>query len=166
MEILKNFGLDPFLFGAQLINFLIVLYLLKRFLYKPVLALLRKREDEIKDGLKKAEEGRIILEKSLEREKEILRKAHDAAKKTISDAKGEALGLSKQIEENGKIQAEKILLQARIQIAQDSKDAEKRLISKVSGFSIEFLNKALSQMVFEKAQKEVMEKAVKTLKRN
>ena len=166
MEILKNFGLDPFLFAAQVINFLIVLLLLKRFLYKPVLKLLKKREDEIKDGLKKAEEGRILLEKSLEKEKEILKKAHDTAKKTISDAKSEAQALSKQIEENGKIQAEKILLQAQIQIAQDSKDAEKRLINKVSGFSIEFLNKALSQMVFEKAQKEVMEKALKELKRN
>ena len=72
MEIVDHFGLDPYLFGAQVINFLIIFYLLKRFLYKPVLEILRKREREIAEGLKQAEEGKILLEKAQEKEKEIL----------------------------------------------------------------------------------------------
>ena len=75
MEILKNLGFDPVMLAAQIVNFLIILYLLKRFLYKPILEMLKKREDSIKEGLKQAEEARITLEKTLQEEKKILSKA-------------------------------------------------------------------------------------------
>ena len=57
MEIIKNFGVEPVLLVAQIINFLIILFILKKFLYKPVLDTLKKREDSIKEGLKQAEES-------------------------------------------------------------------------------------------------------------
>ena len=57
MEILENFGLNPMLLIAQIVNFLIVLFILKKFLYKPVLEMLKKRQTTIKDGLKQAEEA-------------------------------------------------------------------------------------------------------------
>jgi F-type H+-transporting ATPase subunit b len=65
MEILKTFGFDPILLGAQIINFLIIFYLLKRFLYKPVLGMLKTREDKIKEGIKQAEEARSYAGKNL-----------------------------------------------------------------------------------------------------
>ena len=62
MEIINNFGLDPLLLGAQIVNFLIIFFILKRFAYKPVLDILKKREDSIKEGLRQAEEGKKILD--------------------------------------------------------------------------------------------------------
>lgn len=165
MEIVNKFGLDPFLFGAQIINFLIILYLLKRFLYKPVLDLLKKREDTIKQGLKQAEEAKILLEKTQEREKEILRKAQEAAKKTVEEAKNQALLTRKQIEEDSKKQAERILEGARVQIEKESQETEKRLTARISQISIGFLEKALSQMFTQEEQKEVLEKALQQIKK-
>ena len=52
MELLKDFGFDPILLTAQIINFLIVLVVLKKFMYKPVLDMLKKRENDIKKGIK------------------------------------------------------------------------------------------------------------------
>ena len=57
MEILKTFGVDPIFLGAQIVNFLIIFYLLKRFLYKPVLGCLKTGRQN--QGLKQAEEARI-----------------------------------------------------------------------------------------------------------
>lgn len=165
MEIVNKFGLDPFLFGAQIINFLIILYLLKRFLYKPVLDLLKKREDAIKEGLKQAEDAKILLEKTQVREKEILRKAQEIGKKTIEDAKSQALLTKKQIEENSKKHAERILEGARIQISKESQEVEKRLVGRISQISISFLEKALSQMFSETEQKEVLKRALKQIKK-
>lgn len=166
MEIIKNFGLDPYLFGAQVVNFLIVLYLLKRFLYKPVLGILKKREEEIREGLKQAEESRILLEKTLEKEKEILRKARESAKQTIDDAKAQSNTILIQAEENSKKQAEKIILQAREQIELETREAENRLASRISGLSIEFLKSALKGIFSEKEEREVLEKAMKQLRKN
>ena len=55
MEILENFGVNPVLLAAQIVNFIIVLFILKKFLYKPILDLLKKRQFTIKEGLKQAE---------------------------------------------------------------------------------------------------------------
>lgn len=166
MEILENFGLNPSLFGAQIINFLIVLYLLKRFMYKPVLDMLRKRENSIKKGLEQAEEGKALLEKALMREKEILKKAHEQSKATIEESKNQAILVAKQIEENSRIQSERILQEARSQISQETKEAEKRLTAKISDLSIDFLRVSLSQIFSEKQQNEILEKALKQIKRN
>ncbi len=51
MEALKNFGVNWPFFIAQLVNFAILFFLLKRFLYKPILDMLEKRRVEIEEGL-------------------------------------------------------------------------------------------------------------------
>lgn len=164
MEILKNFGFDPIMLVAQIVNFLIIMFLLKRFLYKPVLDMLKKRQDIISEGLKQAEDARITLEKTLEKEKEILRKAQDEAKTTLTEAKNHAILISKQIENEARKQSEQIIEDSRKQITQETFEAEKRLSGKISSLSIDFLSKSLKEMFSEKTQKEAMEIALKKLK--
>lgn len=159
MEIVKNFGLDPFLFGAQVINFLIIFYLLKRFLYKPILSVLKKREDTIKEGLEQAEEARVLMEKTIEKEKEILKKAREAAKQTINEAKEQAQLSALQIEENTKKQVKKMLFQAHEQIELETKEAELRLSKNVAELSMDLLKSATKEMFNEKEQKDVLDKA-------
>ena len=165
MEILKTFGLDPILLGAQIINFLIIFYLLKRFLYKPVLGMLKSREDKIKEGMKQAEEARLTLEKTIEEEKKILAKAHDEAKLLISDSKIQAIEVAREIEENTKKQAEKILLDARAQIEQDAKRMETELGEKISVLAKEILEKSLQGVFGDREQKQIVEKAIKNIKK-
>src|SRR3989344_4208301 len=102
MEFLQTLGFDPIMLGAQILNFLIILYLLKRFLYKPVLDIVKKRENKITQGLKDAEDAQKALDKALEEEKKILSKASENAKKIIENAKEEALILAKDIGDNSK----------------------------------------------------------------
>jgi len=165
MELLKTFGVDPILLGAQIVNFLIIFYLLKRFLYKPVLGMLKTREDKIKEGIKQAEEARLTLEKTLEQEKKILAKAHDEAKALILDAKTQALDVSREVEENTKRQAEKILLDARAQIEQDTKRMEQELGEKVSVLAEEMLTRSLEGIFGEREQKQILDKALKKIKK-
>jgi F-type H+-transporting ATPase subunit b len=165
MEILKTFGVDPILLVAQIINFLIIFFLLKRFLYKPVLGMLKKREDKIKEGIKQAEEARVTLEKTLEQEKKIFAKAHDEAKALILDAKNQALEVSREVEENTKKQVEKILIDARTQIEQDTKRMEQELAEKVSGLAKDMLEKSLQGVIGEKEQKQILNKALKNIKK-
>jgi F-type H+-transporting ATPase subunit b len=165
MEILKTFGFDPIMLGAQIINFLIIFYLLKRFLYKPVLGMLKTREDKIKEGIKQAEEARVTLEKTLEEEKKIFAKAHEEAKSLILDAKTQAVEVAKEVEENSKKQAEKILIDARAQIEQDSKRMEQELGEKISVLAKDMLEKSLQGVFGDKEQKQIVEKAVKNIKK-
>lgn len=164
MEIIKNFGLDPIFLAAQVVNFLIILYVLKRFLYKPILELLKKREDAIKEAVRKNEEARILLEKAGTEEKAVLKRAEAYAKKIIEDAKIHATETAKEIEEVSKKQTEKILADASSQIKKEAVETEKRLTLTVSKIAIEFLEKSLKQLFSEKEQEEILKKALKEMK--
>lgn len=164
MEIIKNFGIDPVYLGAQIINFLIILYFLRRFLYKPVFEMLKKREKQIKEGLEKTEKVRLLLEKTIEDEKNILKKAQNQATKIIDDAKNEALDIQKTTEELAKKQSEKIIIEAREQILRETKETEERLTAHVSKLAVVFLQKSLSELFSPREQEEIMSKAIKKLK--
>lgn len=165
MEIIKNFGVNPILLAAQIINFLIIFFLLKKFLYKPVLELLKKRQAMIKEGINQAEESRIKLEKVVIEEKNILRNAQLQAKKLIEDARQESIELTLQMNENAKKQTEKILKDAKDQIARESLETEKKLAVNVSKLAVSFLQKALSEFFSVKEQKEVLSNALSKIKK-
>ncbi len=165
MEIIKNFGVNPILLLAQIVNFLIVFFVLKKFLYKPILELLKKRQFTIKEGLKQAEDARIKLEKVLIEEKEILRNAQFQSKKIIEEARTESIEITKKMNDDAKKQTEKMINTAREQIARDSIETEKRLAVSTSKLAVTFLEKALKEFFSTKEQKEVVESALKKIKK-
>lgn len=166
MEIINNFGLDPLLLGAQIVNFLIIFYVLKRFLYKPVLDILKKREDTIKGGLKQAEEGKKLLDDAQEKEKEILKKAQNQSQLMLDDAKKQASEISVQIEDKAKKQASEIISAASEKINQDLKNAEKQLTQYVSLLALEFLEKSTSELFDTKSQEQIIKIAAEKFKKS
>ena len=160
MEIIKNFGVDPVLLAAQIFNFLIVFFVLKKFLYKPILDLLQKRQGAIREGIKQAEEAKIKLEKVVIEERNILRNAQLQAKKIIEEAKTESIELTKRMNDSAKKQGEKMLNDAKDQILRESKDAEKRLAVNISKLAVSFLEKSLNGFFTPKEQKEVVSNAL------
>jgi len=165
MEIFGTFGLDPYLTGAQIVNFLIVLYILKRFLYKPVFELLKKRELTIKEGLTKTEEARKALEAAQVEEKKILKKAQETAKIILQDARDQSEQLVKETEERAKKQADRMLEEAKMQIQRDIKEAEMRLRTNITELSVELLKKSLSDIFNNNEQEQIVDRAVKRLKK-
>src|SRR3989344_881484 len=156
MEIIKNFGVNPILLAAQIVNFLIVFFILKKFLYKPILDLLKKRRITIQEGIQQAEKAREKLEKVIIEEKNILQSAQMTAKKIIEDAKQESIVITKQMNDNAKKQTERILNLAKDQIARESLQTEKRLAVNTSRLAVTFLKKALEEFFSQKEQKEVI----------
>lgn len=165
MEIIENFGLNPILLAAQVVNFLIIFFLLKRFLYKPILSILKKRQIAIKEGLKQAEDARIKLEKVVIEEKNILRQAQLQSKKIIEDAKQESIDLAQRMNIETKKQTEKLLSDAKEQIARESIVAEKKLAINTSKLAAAFLKKALTEFFSSKEQEEVIASALKKIKK-
>lgn len=164
MEILKNFGFEPILFFAQIVNFLIIFWLLKKFLYKPVLKLLEERGKKIEDGLKHAQEAEELLAETVQKEKEILLKAQSEAKKLIDEAMSDREAMLKQTEDEAKKQIADMLSEAREQIKQEASAASKKLEAQVSRLAVEFLEKSIKGLFGEKEQEVIMDKALKNIK--
>lgn len=89
-ELIEKLGINPLLLIAQIVNFLILLFVLKRFLYKPIITLLDKRTDKIATSLKKAEEiERSVLRTEEAFEKKIVQAGKEATA-IITEAKQSA----------------------------------------------------------------------------
>ncbi len=164
MELLKTFGFDPVLLVAQVINFLIIFYILKRFLYKPILEMLKKRAESVKEAFKQAEEARLLLEDSEIKEKEILKRARLTAEQIIKDAKVQAQEEGSVALENSKKQAERLIKDAKRQIELEEKETEKKLTTYVSTLAIELLTKSSKDLFSQKEQKDITANALRKLK--
>lgn len=88
MEVLTKLGIDWKLLLAQAVNFLVLLWVLKRYAYRPLLRALEARTKKIEQGLKDAEASQSKLQGVIEEEKKILSAAREEARSILIEAEG------------------------------------------------------------------------------
>jgi len=165
MEFLNEFGLNLPLLIAQIVNFVIVLWVFKKFLYKPIQSTLENRQKAIKEGLKQAEESRLILSKAEDRQKAILKEAQEESKKLLDETRKQSSEIISQAEASAKTQTQRILMDAKKQIELESKEAQMKLAMQTNDLVVEFLQKSASQLFGEDDQKKVIKNAVDKIKK-
>lgn len=130
-ELFHAFGIDWRLLILQMINFGILVGALWFFLYKPVLAMLTKREEMIAQGVEDAEvaeKTRLEIEGT---KGEVLRAAEKEAHDVVSTAKqhgsDEKVKILKEAEDRAAKIADDALLRAKETVAKAKKDSEKEI---------------------------------------
>lgn len=105
------------LFFISLLIFIIVFLILKKFAWKPILSILKEREDSITDSIAtaervkeemaqmKAEHEHVLAEAKAERS-QILKEAKEAKDKIISEAKAQAQAEAKKIIQDASVAIE------------------------------------------------------------
>ena len=109
----ETFGWNPWLFFSQVISFVIVALLLRRFAYKPILAVLEQRREQIAQAQLNAEKIKQQLAEAEQRHAEILAKANVEAQKMIDQARESAGVIATRKEQEAIAGAEQILAKAR-----------------------------------------------------
>jgi F-type H+-transporting ATPase subunit b len=85
-QVVGIFGIDARLLVIQMVNFLILLVLLHRFLYKPLVGMMEKRRLEIEKGLDDAKQAGIEREKAGAYREEAVMQAKADAKEIVNKA--------------------------------------------------------------------------------
>src|SRR5258708_39528280 len=115
----KEFGVDwPHLI-AQVLSFSIVAFLLHRFAYKPVLAMLEERRQRIAEGLANAEKSKAELARAETQRQEVLAQANTQATKLIEEARAAAARVQEAETQKAIAAAELIITKAREAAAAD-----------------------------------------------
>jgi F-type H+-transporting ATPase subunit b len=112
-ETAETFGFDWKIFFSQVISFVIVAMVLRRFAYKPILAVLEERRQRIAEGLLNAEKIKQQLAEAEQRHAEILAKANAQAQKMIDDARESAGHIAERKQQEAVTAAEQIMAKAR-----------------------------------------------------
>jgi F-type H+-transporting ATPase subunit b len=140
----------------MVVTFLIVLFLLKKFAWKPILQMIGEREDSITGSLEaarmakeelanlKATSERIIKEAHAERDT-LLREARDVKDKIIAEAKASA-------QEEGR----KIVAQAKDSITTEKNAALRELKEQVVNMAMDAASKILKQQLENPKQQEAL----------
>jgi len=89
-QLAEQLGLSWAKFLAQTLNFLIVLAVLWKFAYRPVLNMLAERKRLIEEGLAGAEKGRTALLEAEAQRRKILSEAEARAEKMVTEARAAA----------------------------------------------------------------------------
>ncbi len=151
MEILELFGIDWKLMLAQLINFLIVVFVLWRFAIKPLIKTMDKRNAEIKKGLDDAEEARQRLIQVEQEVEEKFKQARLEAQKIIDSANQHASQIKKEEMEKTRAEVEQMMKRAEERI----KAEHKAMLDGAKEELAELVSSALEKILTEKFSKGV-----------
>lgn len=132
----ETFGVTWPFFIAQLINFILVIFILKKFAFGPIQQLLEQRKQRIADGENKLKQIEKQLADSAKHTDEVIAKANADAKRLIDEAKSSASVLTEQKAQEAIATAQSIIAKAeaaakaeRAQIAVDLKREFGRLVA-------------------------------------
>lgn len=161
--ILGTFGIQPGLFVAQLINFSIVVFVLTKWVFKPLLKTMDERKKTIDDGLKRSEESEKTLVEAQKTKEEIVHGAHAEAQEIVNDARDRG-----EMEKQKRIEASKMIIARQLeeskQQAMSEALAERQSVRSASANLIaEALEKVAPGAIDEKKQHSLIAKALEDL---
>lgn len=162
MQALETLGIN----GASLlwhtINFLVLLALLGRFLYKPVVRMLDERSRRIKESLEQAEEVRAQLARTNEETKHALEQARKEAQAIADQASQIGEQVKAQARRDAQMEAEKILEQARQQIEQERRQTMADLRQEMANLVVAAAGKVISRQMDDRTQRQLVEEFVRS----
>lgn len=162
--VVGTLGLNAKLFIAQLINFSVILFILWRWVWKPLGGALESRRKKIEDSVAKAE--------SIEKQAQ---EAHVMREQRLREAGAEADRMLKRNRESGEkmkteivsvahSEAEKILAKAKQTIEAEKQQMLQEVKTEVADLIITATEKILRQKLDEKNDKKIVEEVLRSVK--
>ena len=160
-ETVDTFGWNWKLFLSQVISFCIVAFLLRRFAYKPIVAVLEERRRKIEEGQLNAEKIKKELAEAEKRYQEILAKANADAQKMIDEARASAAHLSERKQQEAITAAEQIVAKAKEAAALEHERQMQTLKRELGRLVVETTEKVTGKVLTQDDQKRLQEEAVR-----
>ena len=158
-----TFGWNPWLFFSQVISFVIVALVLRRFAYKPILNVLEERRRRIEEGQLNAEKIKRQLDEAKERYSEILAKANAEAQKMIDEARESSAHLAERKQQEAITAAEQIIAKAREASAIEHERTMDSLKQELGRLVVDTTAKVTGKVLTPEDQQRLQEEALSQL---
>ncbi len=140
----------------QLLNFLALLFILKKLLYKPFFDIMDKRREKIEGEIFEAEKLRKEAEQLKKQAEEELRNARQRAEQIISAAEVEKEKIIEEAKEKAVKEAEKVIFGAQSEIERERQEALSKIQTLAAELSVSMAMKILKGALDDKAKKEYL----------
>ena len=163
-ELLSHLGIDWKLLLAQVVNFTILIVVLKKFAYGPILGMLKKRRDDIEEGLKASEESKERLSKTKIIEEERILTADKKALSMINAAETTAKKRGEEIMEDSRKKSDGIMESAHKSIEQERGRMSEQVEKEAEALMRMGLGKVIGKMDFNERDNALINEALKEMK--
>ncbi len=164
MNLIAQFGINPVLLAAQAVNFLILLFILKKLLYKPILKVLKDRQEKIAKSLADAAQIEQRLLKIEEDREKALKKASDEGQKIIDQATLTSTEIIKQAHAKAALDTEDMVRDSREQIRVEQEKMRNEIRAELGSLVVTSLQKVSGKVLTKKDQQNILSSSIKELR--
>jgi F-type H+-transporting ATPase subunit b len=150
------------LFFWQLLIFIFLVLLLKKFAWKPILDTVNERESSIKDAMSEADKARNEMAAIQESNQKVLKEARAEREALLKDARNTGAEIVAQAKTDAKAEANKIISQAQESIQNEKRTAVNELKNQVAQISLEIAEKVIdTELANKDKQAQLVDKLLK-----
>jgi F-type H+-transporting ATPase subunit b len=148
--------LDPGVIIWAWITFFVLLILLYKIAWKPILSTIEKREKTIQDSLDRSEEAKTEAEAILEKHNQMVRTAEEDAQRLMQENRALAEKSRQEILDQAKQSADKLISKAKTESEKEKEDAIQALRSEVADLAIAATKKIIGESLDESKQRAII----------
>ena len=150
---------------TQIVGFLIVLWVLKRFAWKPILTLLEERRQKIKSEFEAAAQKKEEANQLLSSYEAKLKEIDAAARTKITEAVAEAQKIAAEIKEEARKEGRELVVRSQAEIAREIAKAKVQLKEDMVAISLTATEKIISQKLDEQGHRRLVEEYLSRVER-
>jgi len=150
----------------QAVNFLLLLVLLTKLLYKPLVAKMEERTQAIKKSLEEAQAARAEAQKEREEHAAKIQAAHAEAQAIRAAALKEAGDEQRRLLESAREEAARLVASAKAEMAQDVRRARQELRQEVSDLAIQVAERLIRKSLRDEDQRRIVDDAIARFGKN
>ncbi len=148
---------------SQTISFLILLWLLKRFAWRPLLGILDRRRHHIEEELQKIAQRTAEMERLQQDYSRRLAKIDEEARAKIQQAVLEGKRIGIEVQEQARAQAQAILTKSKETVELELAKAKVQLRDHVAAMTVEAVERILKQKIDPKADRHLVDTVLEEL---
>jgi F-type H+-transporting ATPase subunit b len=155
---------DPGLYIWTIVTFLVLLTLLAKFAWRPLLQSLAAREETIRKSLADAEKARQELERLNQESEAIIRQARVEAENIVAASRAGAERLRSELRDKARSEAEGIIKNAEGQIQLETARALEQIRNEAADISVAIASKLIQKNITREDNERLIDDALKQLR--
>lgn len=165
-QIITDFGVKPVLLAAQVINFLVLFLILKKFLYPPVLKVLEQRRQIVTESLNNADKIEQRLQKLEDESTEKLAVVSKDAQKILEMASKTADEIIAKAHHKAQADIEKMLEKGQQTLLQEREKMKQEMREELMQLVVLGIERTAGKVLEEADHKQILERQIAELKKH
>ena len=157
---------DPGLFIWTILTFLILLTLLSKFAWKPLLAALQARQDRISQALEDARRAQDEMERVKRESADIIRQAHVEANAIVTSSRTDAERVREETKQKARTEAAAIVAAAQRQIETEALRARDEIRREAADLAVAIASKLIRRNISVEDNRVMIDEMIGSLQRH